>query len=99
MTWQSFKQAPAYPVLVSCPGGHCRGHSLYLLFWHHRHLLGGDRRIHPLGWSAAAAAGRPQRTVGYYQLIHLEGSPLTRIDGRMIIGMFGGCLGRRAVGE
>lgn len=28
---------------------------------------------------------------GYYQLIHLEGSPLTRIDGRMIIGMFGGC--------
>ncbi len=54
----------AYPVLVSCPGGHCRGHSLYLLFWHHRHLLGGDRRIHPLGWSAAAAAGRPQRTVG-----------------------------------
>ncbi len=64
MTWQSFKQAPAYPVLVSCPGGHCRGHSLYLLFWHHRHLLGGDRRIHPLGWSAAAAAGRPQRTVG-----------------------------------
>ncbi len=91
MTWQSFKQASAYPVLVSCPGGHCRGHSLYLLFWHHRHLLGGDRRIHPLGWSAAAAAGRPQRTVGYYQLIHLEGSPLTRIDGRMIIGMFGGC--------
>ncbi len=64
MTWQSFKQASAYPVLVSCPGGHCRGHSLYLLFWHHRHLLGGDRRIHPLGWSAAAAAGRPQRTVG-----------------------------------
>lgn len=30
--------------------------------------------------------------MGYYQLIHLEGSPLTRIDGRMIIGMFGGCL-------
>nr|VXZ85196.1 putative inner membrane protein [Klebsiella pneumoniae] len=29
--------------------------------------------------------------MGYYQLIHLEGSPLTRIDGRMIIGMFGGC--------
>ncbi|BDH45363.1 hypothetical protein TUM12370_14070 [Salmonella enterica subsp. enterica serovar Choleraesuis] len=28
---------------------------------------------------------------GYYQLIHLQGTPLTRIDGRMIIGMFGGC--------
>ena len=28
---------------------------------------------------------------GYYKLIHLEGSPLTRIDGMMILGMFGGC--------
>jgi uncharacterized membrane protein YedE/YeeE len=28
---------------------------------------------------------------GYFQLIGLEGSPLTRIDGVMIIGMFGGC--------
>ena len=27
----------------------------------------------------------------YYKLIHLEGTPLTRIDGMMIIGMFGGC--------
>lgn len=82
----------AYPVLVSCPGGHCRGHSLYLLFWHHRHLLGGDRRIHPLGWSALQLLGVHSEQWGYYQLIHLEGSPLTRIDGRMIIGMFGGCL-------
>lgn len=30
-------------------------------------------------------------TWGYFKLIHLEGSPLTRIDGRMIIGMFAGC--------
>lgn len=28
---------------------------------------------------------------GYYKLIHLEGTPLTRIDGMMILGMFGGC--------
>ena len=28
---------------------------------------------------------------GYFKLIHLEGTPLTRIDGRMIIGMFAGC--------
>ncbi len=28
---------------------------------------------------------------GYFKIIHLEGSPLTRIDGMMIIGMFGGC--------
>lgn len=29
---------------------------------------------------------------GYYKLIHLEGSPLTRIDGMMILGMFGAVL-------
>jgi len=28
---------------------------------------------------------------GYFKIIHLEGTPLTRIDGMMIIGMFGGC--------
>ncbi|MBS0846959.1 selenium metabolism membrane protein YedE/FdhT [Citrobacter sp. JGM124] len=27
----------------------------------------------------------------YFKLVQLEGSPLTRIDGMMIIGMFGGC--------
>lgn len=29
---------------------------------------------------------------GYFKLIHLDGTPLTRIDGMMIIGMFGGVL-------
>ena len=78
MTWQSFKQAPAYPVLVSCPGGLPRAFSTYYFgitgtFWA---VTGEFTR-----WGGhAAAAGRPQRTVGYYQLIHLEGSPLTRID-------------------
>lgn len=28
---------------------------------------------------------------GYFKLIHLDGTPLTRIDGMMIVGMFGGC--------
>ena len=36
--------------------------------------------------------GSTANSEDYYQLIHLDGSPLTRIDGRMIIGMFGGCL-------
>lgn len=36
-------------------------------------------------------AGIHAETWGYYQLIHLDGTPLTRIDGMMIIGMFGGC--------
>ncbi len=63
MTWQSFKQARLIRFWSPVPAVIAAG-ILYLLFWHHRHLLGGDRRIHPLGWSAAAAAGRPQRTVG-----------------------------------
>ncbi|MFN6884166.1 hypothetical protein ACK4SH_21110, partial [Proteus mirabilis] len=29
---------------------------------------------------------------GYFKIIGLEGTPLTRIDGVMIIGMFGGCI-------
>ena len=29
---------------------------------------------------------------GYFKIIHLEGSPLDRVDGVMIIGMFAGCL-------
>ena len=37
-------------------------------------------------------AGYHPETWGYFQLIHLEGTPLTRIDGVMIIGMFAGCL-------
>jgi len=36
-------------------------------------------------------AGVPAETWGYYKLIGLEGTPLSRIDGMMIIGMFGGC--------
>ena len=63
MTWQSFKQARLIRFWSPVPAVIAAG-ILYLLFWHHWHLLGGDRRIHPLGWSAAAAAGRPQRTVG-----------------------------------
>lgn len=29
---------------------------------------------------------------GYFKVIHLEGTPLERIDGVMVIGMFAGCL-------
>ena len=36
-------------------------------------------------------AGVHTETWGYYKLIGLDGTPLTRIDGMMIIGMFGGC--------
>ncbi len=82
----------AYPVLVSCPGGHCRGHlSTYYFgitgtFWA---VTGEFTRW---GGQLLQLLGVHSEQWGYYQLIHLEGSPLTRIDGRMIIGMFGGCL-------
>ncbi len=89
----------AYPVLVPCPGGHRGGHPLYLLFWHHRHLLGGDRRITRWGGQLLQLLGVHSEQWGYYQLIHLEGTPLTRIDGRMIIGMVRRLPGRRAVGQ
>ena len=36
-------------------------------------------------------AGVHAENWGYYKLMHLDGTPLTRIDGVMIIGMFGGC--------
>lgn len=29
---------------------------------------------------------------GYFKIIHLDGTPLDRVDGMMIIGMFAGCL-------
>lgn len=29
---------------------------------------------------------------GYFKVIGLQGTPLERIDGRMIIGMFAGCI-------
>ncbi|STW39036.1 putative inner membrane protein [Klebsiella pneumoniae] len=97
MTWQSFKQAWLIRFWSPVPAVIAAG-ILSTYYWHHRHLLGGDRRIHPLGWSAAGSCwASHSEQWGYYQLIHLEGSPLTRIDGRMIIGMFGGCLAARAV--
>jgi hypothetical protein len=37
-------------------------------------------------------AGFHPETWGYFKIIHLEGSPLDRVDGVMILGMFAGCL-------
>ncbi len=36
--------------------------------------------------------GYHPETWGYFKVLHLEGTPLDRIDGLMIIGMFAGCL-------
>ena len=68
---------PAYPVLVSCPGGHCRGHfSTYYFgitgtFWA---VTGEFTRW---GGQLLQLLGVHSEQWGYYQLIHLEGSPLT----------------------
>ena len=53
---------------------------------------GRDRRIHPLGGQLLQLAGVHTEEWGYFKLIHLDGTPLTRIDGMMIIGMFGAVL-------
>ena len=37
-------------------------------------------------------AGFHPETWGYFKIIHLEGSPLDRVDGVMILGMFAGCV-------
>nr|WP_293766010.1 selenium metabolism membrane protein YedE/FdhT [uncultured Aquitalea sp.] len=36
--------------------------------------------------------GQHPENWGYFKVIHLEGTPLDRVDGMMIIGMFAGCL-------
>lgn len=38
------------------------------------------------------AFGAQPESWEYFQIVGLKGSPLDRIDGRMIIGMFGGCI-------
>ncbi len=99
MTWQSFKQAWLIRFWSPVPAVIAAGIlSTYYFgitgtFWA---VTGEFTRW---GGQLLQLLGVHSEQWGYYQLIHLEGSPLTRIDGRMIIGMFGGCPGRRAVGE
>lgn len=44
------------------------------------------------GGHVAQLFGANPQEWGYFKVIGLEGSPLDRIDGMMIIGMFGGCI-------
>ena len=92
MTWQSFKQAWLIRFWSPVPAVIAAGIlSTYYFgitgtFWA---VTGEFTRW---GGQLLQLLGVHSEQWGYYQLIHLEGSPLTRIDGRMIIGMFGGCL-------
>ncbi len=61
MTWQSFKQAWLIRFWSPVPAVIAAG----ILSTYYFGITGTFWAvIHPLGWSAAAAAGRPQRTVG-----------------------------------
>ena len=92
MTWQSFKQAWLIRFWSPVPAVIAAGIlSTYYFgitgtFWA---VTGEFTRW---GGQLLQLLGVHSEQWSYYQLIHLEGSPLTRIDGRMIIGMFGGCL-------
>ena len=92
MTWQSFKQAWLIRFWSPVPAVIAAGIlSTYYFgitgtFWA---VTGEFTRW---GGQLLQLLGVHSEQWGYYQLIHLDGTPLTRIDGRMIIGMFGGCL-------
>lgn len=91
MTWQQFKQAWLIKFWSPVPAVIAAGIlSTYYFgitgtFWA---VTGEFTRW---GGQLLQLAGVHSEEWGYYKLIHLEGTPLTRIDGMMIIGMFGGC--------
>lgn len=91
MSWQHFKQAYLIKFWSPVPAVIAAGIlSTYYFgitgtFWA---VTGEFTRW---GGQLLQLAGVHTEEWGYFKLIHLEGTPLTRIDGMMIIGMFGGC--------
>ncbi|WP_437888723.1 selenium metabolism membrane protein YedE/FdhT [Phytobacter sp. V91] len=91
MTWQHFKQVFLIKFWSPIPAVIAAGIlSTYYFgitgtFWA---VTGEFTRW---GGQLLQLAGVHTEEWGYFKLIHLEGTPLTRIDGMMIIGMFGGC--------
>lgn len=91
MSWQHFKQARLIKFWAPAPAVIAAGIlSTYYFgitgtFWA---VTGEFTRW---GGQILQLFGVHAEQWGYYKLIHLEGSPLTRIDGMMILGMFGGC--------
>ncbi|MBK4713752.1 MULTISPECIES: selenium metabolism membrane protein YedE/FdhT [Tenebrionibacter/Tenebrionicola group] len=91
MTWQTFKQQFLIKFWAPLPAVIAAGIlSTYYFgitgtFWA---VTGEFTRW---GGQLLQLFGVHTETWGYFRLIHLDGSPLTRVDGMMIIGMFGGC--------
>lgn len=92
MTWQQFKQQYLIRFWAPMPAVIAAGIlSTYYLgltgtFWA---VTGEFTRW---GGHLLQLVGANPETWGYFKVIGLQGSPLDRIDGMMIIGMFGGCI-------
>lgn len=92
MTWQQFKQQYLVRFWAPMPAVIAAGilstyyFGLTGTFWA---VTGEFTRW---GGHLLQLMGANPETWGYFKVIGLQGSPLDRIDGMMIIGMFGGCI-------
>ncbi|MDI5832817.1 selenium metabolism membrane protein YedE/FdhT [Shewanella xiamenensis] len=92
MTWQQFKQQYLIRFWAPMPAVIAVGilstyyFGLTGTFWA---VTGEFTRW---GGHLLQLVGANPETWGYFKVIGLQGSPLDRIDGMMIIGMFGGCI-------
>ena len=92
MTWQQFKQEYLVRFWAPMPAVIAAGilstyyFGLTGTFWA---VTGEFTRW---GGHLLQFLGAEPETWGYFKVIGLQGSPLDRIDGMMIIGMFGGCI-------
>ncbi len=92
MTWQDFKRAYLIRFWAPVPAVIAAGvlsayyFGLTGTFWA---VTGEFTRW---GGHLLQFAGFHPETWGYFKIIGLEGTPLDRIDGVMILGMFAGCL-------
>lgn len=91
MTWQQFKQAYLITFWSPVPAVIAAGILSTFYFGITGTFWAVTGEFTRWGGQLLQLAGVHSETWGYYKLISLEGTPLTRIDGMMIIGMFGGC--------
>ncbi len=93
MSWHQFKQAYLVKFWAPFPSVIALG----LLSTYYFGLTGTfwavTGEFTRWGGHALQGLGFQPETWGYFQIIGLSGTPFTRIDGVMILGMFAGCLG------
>jgi len=91
MSWKQFKQAYLIQFWSPVPAVIAAGILSSWYFGMTGALWAVTGEFTRWGGQLLQLAGIHTEEWGYFKLIHLDGTPLTRIDGRMIIGMFGGC--------